>query len=152
MTKFPRNLIPSFLEDPARNFCFRAATIVPGASPSPCEINASLRLCFKKHRETALLRSRVAVPAFPRVNEPVGHLVKIFFLKLRRLHEVVHVIRFCFLKLLPFPETRSFGLMSNLLRNLCPARESPPEVSQKVSEAFLSHLRIWDVKRHWSNM
>src|SRR5439155_27241299 len=57
MTKFPRDLTPSFLKDPARNFCFRAATIVPGTSPSPCEINASLRLCFKKHRETALLRS-----------------------------------------------------------------------------------------------
>src|SRR2546425_1148795 len=65
---------------------------------------------------------------------------------LQLLHELPHVIRLGLLKILPLPETRNFGLMSNLLRDLCPARESPPEVSQKVGEAFLSHLRIWYVK------
>src|SRR5437899_7996348 len=86
------------------------------------------------------------------MNETIRHFVQVLFLKLRRLHEVPHVIRLGLLKIFPLSETRSFGLGSNLLRDFRPAEESPPEVSQKVREPFLSHLRIRYVKRHWPNM
>ena len=55
------------------------------------------------------------------MNETIRNFVQVLPLKLRRLHEVVHVIRFGFLKLLPLPETRSFGLGSNLLSDFRPA-------------------------------
>src|SRR2546425_1445362 len=74
------------------------------------------------------------------------------FVKLRCFHEIFHVIRFGSLKLLPLPETRNLRVVSNLSRDLRPAGKPTPKVPQQVGEAFLSHLWIWYVKRHWSNM